>query len=153
MCQPCGLIYQRTSPLWLILCLKRLCLAPKLPFTYISTQELHLLTMPDIPLATLLRASFRGCHHPWNSPKRGPFYKHGSKYPIQFAFTQDFPGVKLNEIINDDYKTWLALLSQSVKRRENFCFSAHPSEVLIQADPLLFSGALNICAAIIMLGR
>lgn len=59
----------------------------------------------------------------------------------------------LNEIINDDDKTGPALLSQSAKRRENFCFSAHPSQVLMQADPLLFSAALNICATIITLGR
>jgi hypothetical protein len=48
-----------------------------------------------------------------------------------------------NEIINDDYRTWPASLSQCVKRRENFCSSACPSQVLIQADPLLFSVALN----------
>lgn len=48
-----------------------------------------------------------------------------------------------NEIINDDYETWPASPSQSVKRRENFCPGARSSQVLIQADPLPFSAALN----------
>lgn len=73
----------------------------------------------------------------------GPFYKSGSKYLIQFTFTQDFPGVMPNEIINDDHRAWPASLSQSVKRRESFCFSAHLTQVLIRADLLQFSAALN----------
>lgn len=89
------------------------------------------------------RAPLSGLLSSLNSSGRGLFDNSSSKYPIQFAFTQDFPGVMPNEIINDDYEAWPASLSQRVKRRKNFCSSARPSQVLIQADPLPFSSALN----------
>ena len=89
------------------------------------------------------RPHFLDVCHDWNESRQGSCYKSGGKYPIQFAFPWDFPGVRPNEIINDDFRAWPAWWSHGVKRRDGFCFTAHPSRGLIQAGPWLFSAVLS----------